>query len=49
VDKVRDKVKETTDHVWSTQVKALDKAKHVSQDLMDAAEKQRQALDEQSE
>jgi hypothetical protein len=49
VDKVDDNVKVTTDHVWSAQVKSLDKAKHVSQDLMDAAEKQRRAIDEQSE
>ena len=48
-DKARDNVKVTTDHVWSAQVKSLDKAKHVSQNLMDAAKKQRQAIDQESE
>lgn len=42
---IRDDVKVTSDHVWNAQVKALDKAKHVSQDLLDAAEEQRQAIE----
>ena len=43
---IQDKVKVSADHVWSGQVKALDKAKSVGQTLMDAAEKQRRAIDE---
>ena len=46
---IRDDVKVTADHVWNAQVKALDKAKHVSRDLLDAAEEQRQAIDTESE
>ena len=41
-------VKTATDHVWSGQVEALDKAKQVGQNLMDAAERQRQDITSQS-
>jgi hypothetical protein len=46
---IRDNVHVTADHVWKAQVKALDKAKSVGQDLMDAAAEQRQAMERDSE
>jgi hypothetical protein len=45
---VTDKAKTSADHVWSAQVKALDKAKGVEKTLMDAAQQQRQAIDSDS-
>lgn len=48
-ENIRDNVHVTADHVWKAQVKALDKAKSVGQDLMDAAEEQRQAMERDSE
>jgi outer membrane lipoprotein-sorting protein len=49
MEDIKDNVKESADHVWSAQVKALDKAKGVEQTLMDAAKEQRQAMDKDSE
>ena len=48
-ESIRDNVHVTADHVWKAQVKALDKAKSVSQDLMDAATEQRQAIEKDGE
>lgn len=38
----------TADHVWSDQTRALEKAKEVERMLQEAAERQRQAIEEQS-
>ena len=40
---------EKDEHVWSTQVKTIDKAKNVEALLGAASERQRQAIDEQSQ
>ena len=48
VGDIKDKVKTGADHVWKTQVQALDKAKSVGQTMMDAAEEQRQAMEKAS-
>ena len=48
VGDLKDKVKTSADHVWKAQVQALDKAKSVGQNLMDAAEEQRQAIEKES-
>lgn len=49
VQDVSNEVKDTATHVWKTQVDSLDKAKRVEQNLMDAAEEQRRAIDRESE
>jgi len=49
VGDVKDKAKETADHVWSGTVKTIDRAKGVSQTLMDSAEEQRRRIDKESE
>lgn len=46
---ITEKAKESTDNVWSGQVKTLDKAKGVEKTLMDAAQQQRQAIDSDSQ
>jgi len=38
----------TGDHVWKDQVKTIDKAKQAEQKILDAAELQRQAIEEQT-
>jgi len=48
-ENIQENVHVTADHVWKAQVKALDKAKSVSQDLMDAAAEQRQAMERDGE
>ena len=48
VGDIKDKVKTGADHVWKTQVQALDKAKSVGQTMMDAAEEQRLAIEKDS-
>ena len=40
---------ENGEHVWSGQVKTIDKAKHVEDVLDKASAQQRQAIDEQSQ
>jgi outer membrane lipoprotein-sorting protein len=45
---IKDDVKTSADHVWSAQVKALDKAKSVGRTLMDAADEQRKAIERKS-
>lgn len=43
-----EKAKVIDEHVWQEQVNALEKAKAVEGTLMEAAEKQRQMLEQQS-
>ncbi|MEE9286779.1 MAG: hypothetical protein V3W33_01750 [Gammaproteobacteria bacterium] len=43
------KPRSAEDHVWETQVHALEKAKGVEQTLMDAAARQRKTIDQESQ
>lgn len=49
LEDVKDKAKEPVAHVWSGQVKALDKAKGVEQTLMQSAQQQSREIDKQSQ
>ncbi|HHJ17326.1 MAG TPA: hypothetical protein ENJ80_11580 [Gammaproteobacteria bacterium] len=50
-DDVTEKADRTggAEHPWSSQVEALDKAKNVEKDVMDAYQRQAQEIDQQSQ
>ena len=48
-DDMNEKAKESTHNVWSGQIQTLDKAKGVEKTVMDAAQQQRQAIENDSQ